>query len=56
MTDSDKESENETQGARECTFASTEEWIEDNIARKLEGFTDVLDVTINVTTHKVLVK
>ncbi|MXQ89039.1 hypothetical protein E5288_WYG019984 [Bos mutus] len=39
VTDSDTESENETHSAGECSFASTEEWIEDNISRKLEDFT-----------------
>ena len=32
MIDSDTESENETHGAGECAFASTEEWIEDNVS------------------------
>ena len=32
VIDSDTESENETHGAGECSFASTEEWIEDNIS------------------------
>ena len=45
VIDSDTESENETHGAGECSFASTEEWIEDNIARKLEDFTGVSGVT-----------
>ena len=40
------ESENETQGAGECSFASTEKWIEDNISLKLEDFTGVSGVTI----------
>ena len=40
------ESENETQGAGTCSFASTEEWIEDNISQKLEDFTCVSGVTI----------
>ena len=40
------ESENETHGTGECSFASTEEWIEDNISRKLEDFIGVSDVTI----------
>ena len=39
------ETENETHGAGECSFASTEEWIED-ISRKLEDFTGVSGVTI----------
>ena len=45
MIDSDTESENETHSARECSFASTEEWIEDNISRKLEEFTGVSRLT-----------
>ena len=32
VTDSDTESKNETHGAGECSFASTEEWMEGNIA------------------------
>lgn len=51
MIDSDKESEHETHSAGECSFASTEEWMEGNIAWKLEDFTGVSDVI----THKVLV-
>ncbi|XP_065792264.1 uncharacterized protein C1orf21 homolog isoform X1 [Muntiacus reevesi] len=31
---------NETHGAGECSFASTEEWSEDNISQKLEDFAD----------------
>ena len=46
VTDSDTESENETHSAGECSFASTEEWIEDNISRKLEDFTGASGVTI----------
>ena len=46
MIDSDTESENETHDAGECSFASTEEWIEDNISWKLEDFTGVSGVTI----------
>ena len=45
MIDSDMESENETHGAGECAFASTEEWIEDNISQKLD-FIDVLGVAM----------
>ena len=41
MIDSDTESENETHGAGECAFASTEEWIEDNVSWKLEDFTKI---------------
>ena len=36
VIDSDTESENEAHGSGECSFASAEEWIEDNISRKLE--------------------
>ena len=32
MMDSDMESENEIHDAEECSFASTEEWTEDNIS------------------------
>ena len=32
VIDSDMESENETHSAGECSFASTEEWIKDNIS------------------------
>ena len=46
MIDSDTESENETHGAGECSFASTEEWIEDNVSWKLEDFTGVWGVAI----------
>ena len=45
VTDSDTESENETHSAGECSFASTEEWIED-ISQKLEDFTGASGVTI----------
>ena len=31
VIDSDTESENESHGAGECSFASTEEWLEDSI-------------------------
>ena len=34
MIDSDRYSQNETHGAGECTFASAEEWTEDNISWK----------------------
>ena len=44
MIDTDMESENETHGAGECSFASIEEWIEDNISWKLEDFTGVSGV------------
>ena len=44
VIDSDTESENETHGAGECSFASTEEWIEDNISQKLD-FTGVSGIT-----------
>ena len=45
VIDSDTESENETHGAGECSFASTEEWIEDNISQKLD-FIGVLGVAM----------
>ena len=45
MTDSDKESENEAHSAEECSFTSTEEWIEDNISQKLDT-TGVSGITI----------
>ena len=40
------ESENETHGTGECSFTSTEEWIEDNISRKLEDFPGMSGVTL----------
>ena len=43
---SDAESENETHSARECAFASTEGWTEDNISQKSKDFADVSGVTI----------
>ena len=46
MIDSDTESENETHSAVECSFASTEEWIKDNISQKLEDFTAVSGTTV----------
>ena len=46
MTDSDKESENEAHSAEECSFASIDEWIEDNISWKLECFTGVSGTVI----------
>ena len=42
----DAESENETHSARECAFASTEEWMEGNISQKLEDFTAVSGITV----------
>ena len=45
VIDSDMESENETHGAGECSLASAEEWIADNISQKLEDFTGVSGVT-----------
>ena len=39
-------SEHETHSAGEYFFASTEEWIEDNISWKLEDFTGMLSITI----------
>ena len=41
VIDSDTGNENETHSAGECSFASTEEWIEDNISQKSEDFTGV---------------
>ena len=46
VIDSDRESANETHGAGECSFASIEEWIQDNISQKLEDCTGVSGVTI----------
>ena len=46
VIDSDKESVNETHGAGEGSFASTEEWTEDNISIQLEDSTGVSGVTI----------
>ena len=46
VIDADTESENEAHDAGECSFSSTEEWIEDNISQKLEDFTGVSGVTI----------
>ena len=45
-TDSDTESENETHGAGECSFVSTEERLEDNISQKSEDITGVSSVTV----------
>ena len=45
VIDFDMASENETHSAGECSFASTEEWIEDNISWKLEDLTGVSGVT-----------
>ena len=45
VTDSDKESENEAHSAEECSFTSTEAWIEDNISQKLDT-TGVSGITI----------
>ena len=45
MTNSATESENETHGAGEHAFASTEEWIEDNISWKFEDFTGASGIT-----------
>ena len=41
VIDSNMESENKTHNAGECSFASIDEWIEDNISWKLERFTGV---------------
>ena len=46
VIDSDMKSEHETHSAGEYFFASTVEWIEDNISWKLEDFTGVLSVNI----------
>ena len=43
VPDSATESENETHGAGECSFAPAEEWIED-ISWKLEDFIGVSDI------------
>ena len=45
MTDSDTESENETHSAGECSCASAEKWIEDNVSWKLEDFTGTSGIT-----------
>ena len=41
-----------THGVGECSFASTEEWIEDNISRKLEDFTEMSGITIECSNVK----
>ena len=42
---------------RESSFASTEEWIQDDISQKLEDFRGVSGVTTEHNNHqKVLVK
>ena len=46
VIDSDTESENETHSARECSFASAEKWIEDNISQRSKDFTDMSGVII----------
>ena len=46
VPDSATESENETHGAGECSFVSTEERIEDNISQKSEDITGVSSVTV----------
>ena len=45
MTHSDTENENETHGAGKRSFASTEEWSEDNISQNPEDLTGVSGVT-----------
>lgn len=45
MIDSDVESEHETRGVGEHSFASTEGWTEDNISQKSQDFTGVGGVT-----------
>ena len=56
VIDSDTESENESHGAGECSFASTEEWLEDSILQKLEDFTGVSGLAIECNNPQVLVK
>ena len=41
----DYDTQRETHGAGECTFASIEQWTKDNISRKLEDFTGVSSVS-----------
>ena len=43
---SDTESENEIHDAEECSFASTEEWTEDNISWKSEDFSGISGLVI----------
>ena len=45
VTDSEMESKKEIHSAGECSFASTEEWIEDSISWKLEDFRGVSGIT-----------
>lgn len=45
------ESENETHGIGECSSASTEDWIKDNISRKLD-FTEMSGITIECSNVK----
>ena len=52
VTDSDTENENETHGAGECSFVSTEERIEDNISQKSEDITGVSGVTVEFDNLK----
>ena len=52
VIDSDTESENETHGARRCSFASTDKWMEDNISRKLEDVTGVSSATIEYNNQQ----
>ncbi|MXQ96680.1 hypothetical protein E5288_WYG020502 [Bos mutus] len=46
VTGSDRESKNETHGAGDCSLASAEDWIENNLSQKLEDFTVTSGVTI----------
>ena len=45
-TDSDTQGENETHSVGGCSFASIEEWIEDNISQKLGNLTGTSGVTM----------
>ena len=52
VIDSDTESESETRGARRCSFASTDKWMEDNISRKFEDVTGVSSATIEYNNQQ----
>ena len=56
MIESDRESISETHGARECFFASTEEWVEDNTSQKLETLQVCQVYLLSVITLRVLGK
>ena len=43
---SDMESENEIHDAEACSFASTEEWTEDNVSWKSEDFSGISGLVI----------